>query len=77
MLLLKNIEINDKTASADFIPEDSKISGHIIVDLVTEEILETEHVSGFEFMYPGHARQRLVEMAKAHDARKTCRVMWF
>lgn len=77
MLRLENIVIGEKIAEADFIPEDETKSGHIRVNLETEEIESVDHVPGYEFMYPGHARQRLVRMAKEHDTRTSCLVVWF
>ena len=77
MLRLENIVIGSKIAEADFFPENEKLSGHICVNLSTEEIEHIDHVPGYEFMYPGHARQRLVRMAKEHDTRSSCVVMWF
>lgn len=76
MLRLKNIKIEKETAEADFFPEDSLESGHLIVDLSTEEIISCNDVPGFGVSYRGHARQRLVEMAKQGEIRTECVVMW-
>lgn len=77
MLRLKNIKINSEVAEADFYPEDSETKGHIVVNLHTREIQSIQHVPGYEFMYPGHARHRLVEMAKEHDESSESLVMWY
>lgn len=77
MLRLKNIKINSEVAEADFYPEDSEICGHIVVDLHTEEIQSIQHVPGYEFMYPGHAAWKLIDMAKEHDESSECLVMWY
>ena len=77
MLRLKNIKITDKTAEADFYPENLDLYGHIVVDLASREIVDIRHVPGYEFMYPGHARKELVRIAKAGETRETSVVMWY
>ena len=77
MLQLKNIEISKDRAEADFYPENEQRSGHVVVDLEKEEIIELRNVSGFEFMYPAHALRELIRMAREGDKRKTCTVMWY
>lgn len=77
MVRLKNITINNRTAEADFIPEDSNQHGHVVVDLSTEEILSCEEVEGYGMSYPGHARAKLVDLAKEHSQEKECMVMWY
>lgn len=77
MVRLKNIKINSSTAEADFLPEDSNQHGHIVVDLSTEEIVSCEEVEGYGMSYPGHARAKLVELAKECSQEKECTVMWY
>lgn len=77
MVRLRNIKIGSAFAEADFYPEDSNKAGHVVVDLSTEEILSCEYVPGYGNSYSGHARQRLVEMAKKNDTRSECLVMWY
>ena len=77
MLRLKNISIAGNTAEADFFPEDGAAYGHIVVDLESEEIIHIDHASGYEMIYPGHARKQLVHMAKSNDCRSECTVMWY
>lgn len=77
MLRLKNIRIDENFAEADFIPENSDKVGHIVVDLKSEEIKDIVHVEGYEFMYPGHARYRLVKMAQENDTRSETLVLWY
>lgn len=77
MLRLENIQIENNVAQADFIPEAEIERGHIIVDLKSEEIIRIKNVPGYEYIYPGHARARLVEMAKTKDPRLECTVMWY
>ena len=68
-------------AEADFIPEDSQETGHIVVDLATEEIISVENVKGYEppygGSYRGHAVQALAEMAKDGDTSTDRLVMWY
>lgn len=77
MLRLKNIKINNRFAEADFYPEDIENPGHIVVDLESEEILSIRNVPGYEYMYPGHARKKLVQMANEGNASAECIVVWY
>lgn len=77
MVRLKNIEINDKIAKADFTPENTGLWGHIEVDLSTREVIEVKHVPEYEMFYPSHAKRKLIEMAEAGDAQTECLVMWY
>lgn len=77
MLRLKNIKIEAETAEADFYPEDRNEAGHIVVNLSDGEIVSCVDVSGYGDSYSGHARQRLVRMAKEKDTRSECIVMWY
>lgn len=77
MLRLKNVKIGSEYAEADFYPEDGKEAGHVIVDLSSGEIDSCTRVPGYGASYEGHARQRLVEMAKKNDTRSECLVMWY
>ncbi len=77
MLRLKNVKIGNEYAEADFFPEDGEKAGHVIVDLSNGEISACDNVPGFGESYAGHARQRLVRMAKEKDYRNECIVMWY
>lgn len=77
MLRLRNIKIKNNRAEADFYPEDSKTCGHVVVDLSSGEIISAVEVPDYGASYSGHARQRLVRMAKENDARPECLVMWY
>lgn len=77
MLRLKNIIIRSEYAEADFYPEDGQKAGHIVVNLSDEEISSCVDVPGYGASYSGHARQRLVKMAKENDTRAECLVMWY
>ena len=77
MLRLKNIKIGSEYAEADFYPEDGRKFGHVVVDLSDGEIKSCIGVPGYGASYSGHARQRLVKMAKENDSRRECLVMWY
>ena len=77
MLRLKNVKIGSKYAEADFYPEDSDRAGHVVVDLSSKEVTSCTEVPGYGETYCGHARQRLVRMAKENDTRAECLVMWY
>ena len=77
MVRLKNIKIGSKFAEADFFPEDSKISGHVVVDLEMREITDFCDVPGFGDSYRGHTFLKLVKMARENDKRTECIVMWY
>lgn len=77
MLRLKNVKIGNEIAEADFYPEDGQKAGHIVVNLSDEEISSCVDVPGYGASYSGHARQRLVKMAKEKDIRSECLVMWY
>lgn len=77
MLRLKNVKIGSEYAEADFFPEDSETAGHVVVDLSDGEISVCDNVQGYGESYAGHARQRLVRMAKEKDHRSECVVMWY
>lgn len=77
MLRLKNIKIEKEIAEADFYPEGKEFFGHIKVDLSTNEIISCDQISGYGDSYSGHAKQRLVRMAKEKDHREECVVMWY
>jgi len=76
MLRLKNVKIGVEFAEADFYPEDGYDAGHVIVRLSDGEIVSSVDVPGYGASYKGHARQRLVAMAKEKDTRDECLVMW-
>lgn len=77
MLRLKNVKIGSEYAEAEFYPEDGRDAGHIVVRLSDGEISSCNEVPGYGASYIGHARQRLVKMAKENDQRAECLVMWY
>lgn len=77
MLRLKNVKIESEYAEADFYPEDGAVFGHVVVGLSDGEIISCVPASGYGDSYTGHARQRLVSMAKENDNREECLVMWY
>lgn len=77
MLRLKNVKIGNEYAEADFFPEDGEKAGHVVVNLSNDEISTCDNAPGYGESYAGHARQRLVRMAKEKDHRSECIVMWY
>ena len=76
MLRLKNIKVRNDYAEADFYPEDGNEAGHVVVDLTSGEITSCVDVPGYGASYSGHARQRLVSIAKQNTDCSECLVMW-
>lgn len=77
MLRLKNIRIGSGKVEADFYPEDSKIAGHIVINLESKEIVSCEDVPGYGESYRGHAKQHLIKMAKENNTATERTVMWY
>ena len=77
MVRLKNIKIDGSVAEADFYPEDSKVCGHVVVDLKKHKLTEYRDVPGFGESYRGHAFRQLIRMEKENDKRTECLVMWY
>lgn len=66
MVKIYNIELNGNIISCDYLPEDSKLQGHIEVNIKTEEI-ETVVYSKYEYakkMYASFARRKLIDVYK-------------
>lgn len=66
MVKLFNIQLQGKVISCDYLPEDSKLQGHIEVNIKTEEI-ETVVYSKYEYakkMYASFARRKLIDIYK-------------
>jgi hypothetical protein len=77
MVYLKNIKIGEDIAEADYSPEDSKIYGHIVVDLKNEKIIRYDDVLDYGRGYPAHAFWKLRDMYKKHETDTECLVMWY
>lgn len=77
MVLLKRIKINGGIAEADFFPEDSKVCGHVTVDLDTEDFTETISVDGYDLGYASHAARELVRISKEDSIPEKRTVMWY
>lgn len=77
MLRLKNIRINDAIAEADYYPETSDVSGHIVVNLSTGEVDSLEPVEGYSDMHPAHAMTELLRMARSKDSATERTVRWY
>ena len=77
MLRLKNIKIGNGKAEADFYPEDSEKSGHIVVSISGKEIIACNDVLGYSESYRGHAKQHLIKMANENNTATERIVMWY
>lgn len=77
MVRLEKIRISDKMAEADFFPEDSKVCGHVKVDLNTGEYAETVSVDGYDLGYANHAARELVRISKEGEIPESRIVMWY
>lgn len=78
MVKLKNIKRNNISIECDIYPEDSANSGHIIVDMNTEELKNSVLPAGYEWCinHVNHARRRLIELLGEKDLPEEDLVMW-
>lgn len=79
MVRLKSIEKNNNIIECDFIPEDSKESGHISVKIGTKEIESYNLPSGYEWCrnHVEHAKNALLEMVSKEEITTEKLVMWY
>lgn len=78
MIRLKNIKRSNHFIECDIIPEDSKKSGHIVVNLQTKEFEELNLPKGYEWCkkHTIHAKDKLLEMSNQEDMPKEKLIMW-
>lgn len=76
MVRLKNIMINNKTASADFYPEDSEVAGHMVVDIESGEIVQLIKVDSIGWGI-SHVKRELIRMARENSKDTERLVMWY
>jgi hypothetical protein len=79
MIKLKNIVINDNHLSCTIIPEDSRDSGYLEIDLNNNELVKTLLPKGYEWCkkHVQHAKQYLLNIIgeeKSIPREKT--IMW-
>lgn len=79
MLRLENLQKNGNLIEADYYPENSIHSGHVVVDIPQKEILSLLEPKGYEndFMYAPHARNALLQLAKEEKLPDAYKVMWY
>ena len=77
MVRLKNIQRRDNLIEADFYPEGSKIAGHIVVDITTEEDISCKEVFGYGPSYKFFAKRRLIKMVKNNEIKSEDIIMWY
>lgn len=79
MIRLKNIERRNDVVKCNIIPEDSKESGTLTVDLKKEDITSYTLPEGYEdcTVHVRHACTAIVEDAKAGKLPKERLVMWY
>lgn len=79
MVILKNIKRNETTMECDFYPEGDCEYGHMIVDLNSEEIIESSIPEEYDhgLNYKGHTRSALVELSQKEELPEKWIVMWY
>ena len=76
MVRLINIKQDKTVIEADFIPEDSEISGHIVLDKATQDY-KADEVKGFDGIYARMAANGLIKELKENTGETTRLVMWY
>lgn len=78
MVKLKNIKRIDNIGTCDIIPEDSKKSGQITVNLSSEELENFRLPEGYEWCekHVYHAARNLINLLKDEKIPKEYLVMW-
>lgn len=78
MVRLKNIKKSSSVIECDFIPEDSLQSGHIVVDIISDEIKECVYPDGYEWCknHVIHAKNKLIELSTKDSIPDEKLVMW-
>lgn len=78
MIRLKNIKKNNSLIECDIIPEDSSQSGHIVVDVISEEIKEYSLPEGYKWCknHVTHAKNKLIELSTKDNIPNEKLVMW-
>lgn len=79
MIELRRIRKNENTIESDIYPEDSTISGHIVVDLSDEKIKEYYLPDGYDYCkeHITMARNRLIKLSKANEMPDKDIIMWY
>lgn len=79
MVRLKNIEKNDKIIECDIVPEDSKESGHISVQIDTQRIDSFRLPTGYEWCrnHVDHAKTELLKIMSEDVIPREKLIMWY
>ncbi|MBQ4544519.1 MAG: hypothetical protein II996_03000 [Oscillospiraceae bacterium] len=79
MIRLKNIRINGNKASCEIFPEGSSESGYIIVDTLSQKVINYSLPEGYEWCdnHISHACAELVKISKTQEPITDKLVMWY
>lgn len=79
MLKLKNIKRNSAVIECDIFPEDSKQSGHIIVDIDSGGLQEYSLPDGYEWCrnHINHAQTELLKLLSEKKIPNEKLIMWY
>lgn len=78
MIKLLNIKKNNSIIECDIVPEDSIVSGHMIVDTSLNMIKSYYLPDGYEWCtsHVDHAKEVMIRMSKNTDIPKEKLIMW-
>lgn len=79
MVKLINIKKSGNVIECDIIPEDSKSTGHLIVDIDKEKIIKCSLPNGYEWCtnHVSHAFDNLLELASKEELPDSWLIMWY
>lgn len=79
MVKLKNLKRCESTAECDIFSEDSKVSGHIVIDLASGSLREFTLPDGYEWCdnHAYHAARNLARLAKNENLPDEHLVAWY
>ena len=79
MIRLKNIKRNDSVIECDIIPEDSKRTGHAVVDIHSGSLKEYTLPAGYEWCrnHVNHAQTELLKLSKEKEIPDEKLIMWY
>lgn len=79
MVKLKNLKKSELTAECDILPEDSNISGHIVIDLVSGKVSDFMLPEGYEWCknHVYHASRKLLQLAQGENFPDEYLVVWY
>lgn len=79
MVKLKNIKKDNTSIECDILPEDSVHSGHVVVNLDSEELAGYSLPDEYEWCrnHVNHAKNTLIKLSKEEELPKEYLVMWY